>query len=439
MSIYCGENEDYSFFDGRTVKEIYNEIKKVYIEQKKPWVIGYSGGKDSSTALQLIWYAIRELEPEKRKYPIYVISSDTLVETPPITKYINQTMKKINILAKETQLPFEANIVNPLINDTFWVNLLGRGYPAPTIRFRWCTDRMKIDPANRFIEEKISAHGDVIIVLGVRRGESMTRDQVMSLHRIEGSLLSIHTYFKKAFVYTPIENFTIDDVWEYLLKYESPWGDNRALFEMYRNSTAGECPLIVDDKIPSCGNSRFGCWVCTVVSEDKTMKELVKQGEKWMKPLLDFRNKLAVTQDPEKKHIYRSQKRRDGKVIERVREDNDKRKPWIPGPYKFEVRKNFLKDLLLKQELMRKEGPDKNILLIQNAELKEIQKIWLREEGDWQKTVFKIYEEITGHKLQVPVDDLFIFTEKEEQLIEEICEAHRVNSQLVKSLLTCSS
>ena len=143
---------------------------------------------------------------------------------------------------------------------------------------------MKIRPANQFVLNKVTEHGEVIMVLGVRRGESATRDQVLSLHRIKNSLLSRHTTLPNASVYTPVVDFTTEDVWMYLLSNPSPWGgDNRQLVPLYRNTNAqGECPLVVDETTPSCGNSRFGCWTCTVVRKDKAMEGLIDNGEDWM-------------------------------------------------------------------------------------------------------------------------------------------------------------
>ena len=293
----------YSIFDSRDLDDIHSEIQEVYLKNARPWVIGYSGGKDSTTALQLVWYALAELPTEKRKYPVYVISSDTLVETPVIVSYITGTLERLEKVAQKEKMPFQTDIVRPKITDTFWVNLIGKGYPAPYSKFRWCTDRMKIKPANRFILEKASEHGEVILVLGSRKGESSTRDQVLNMHRIENSLLSRHTTLPNAFVYTPVVDFTTDDIWIYLLSVASPWGsDNRQLLTLYRNTNAqGECPLVVDESTPSCGNSRFGCWTCTVVTKDKAMEGLIDNGEDWMLPLLEFRDFLAETQDPEKK------------------------------------------------------------------------------------------------------------------------------------------
>ena len=216
------------------------EIRAVYLGDARPWVIGYSGGKDSTTTLQLVWTALRAIPVESRTKPVYVISSDTLVETPKIVEYVDRTLAQINGAAKAEGMPITAHKVTPVTNDSFWVNVIGRGYPVPSTQFRWCTERLKISPANSFILDRVAEFGEVVVVLGVRSSESSTRAQVMSLHRISGSHLSRHTTLPKAFVYTPIELFTVDDVWTYLLQVPSPWGaNNRDLVTLYRNAQAG--------------------------------------------------------------------------------------------------------------------------------------------------------------------------------------------------------
>ena len=229
--------DSYSIFDSCTIDEIHQEIQKVYLDNARPWVIGYSGGKDSTTALQLVWDALSGLSPEERKYPVYVISSDTLVETPVIVSYITKTLNQIEKLANKKQMPFETSLVYPKTEDTFWVCLIGKGYPTPYNRLRWCTDKMKIQPANQFILNKASEYGEVILVLGVRKGESTTRDQVMNLHEMENSLLRRHSKLPNAFIYAPIVDFSLNDVWMYLLSNPPPWGgDHKQLVTLYRNA-----------------------------------------------------------------------------------------------------------------------------------------------------------------------------------------------------------
>ena len=381
-----------SVFDTHTLQEIYKEIQHVYQMNERPWIIGYSGGKDSTTALQLVWCAIEQLNPEERKNPIYVISTDTLVETPVIVDYIVTTLNKIEETAKLKKMPITTHKLRPIVNDTFWVNLIGRGYPAPSNTFRWCTERMKINPADRFIKEKASEYGEVILILGIRKSESMTRAQVMSLNQIKGTVLQRHSTLPSAYVYAPIEDFTLNDVWTYLLQTPCPWGNNnRDLAALYK-SAQGECPMVVDDTTPSCGNSRFGCWVCTVVKRDKTMEALIDSGAEWMEPLLELRDFLASTQDPEKKPIYRELKRRMGNVSFK----SDGSGKITRGPYKLEFCKEILRRLLETQMLVRKNGPIKDLILIEPDELYAIRKIWKTERGDWQDSIPQIYRQVTG-------------------------------------------
>lgn len=425
-----GGNE--SGFDKKPLGVLQEEIRSLYVSDGRPWVIGYSGGKDSTTTLQLIWYSLAQLPPEKRKKPVYVISSDTLVETPVIVGYIDRTLERINEVAVRTEMPFRAEKVRPRLEDTFWVNMIGKGYPAPYRRFRWCTDRLKIQPANRFIEERVNQYGEVVLVLGVRRAESATRAQVMSLHRKRGLLLSRHTVLRSAWVYTPIEHFSTDDVWTYLLSAPSPWGsNNRDLVTLYRNAQAGECPLVVDTTTPSCGNSRFGCWTCTVVERDKSMEAMIDNGQEWMEPLLELRDWLAATREPSRKHEFREVRRRDGKV--HIWGEGKNKIVW--GPYKLAIRREILRKLLEAQKEVRLRGPDPKAKLITDEELHEIRRLWRKEEGDWEDTVPPIFRKVTGEDLDWVDEDTAGSTALDSRILEEICTEYGVPLNLLKELI----
>ena len=425
--------EEVSAFENRSLEEIHDEIIETYLGDDRPWVIGYSGGKDSTTALQLIWYAIKELPEENKSKPIYVISSDTLVETPKIVNHITSTLEGINEHAEKESLPFEAHKVTPKVDDSFWVNLIGRGYPAPNQTFRWCTERMKIDPADRFIEEKVSEHGEVTVILGVRKAESATREQVMNLHSIEGSVLSRHSKFTNAFVYTPIEDWLVDDVWTYLLQVDCPWGkNNRDLAALYQEAD-DECPMVIDTKTPSCGNSRFGCWTCTVVSEDKAMQNMIDEGEEWMEPLLEFRDFLKETQDPEKKPNYRMVK---GREHGNIRMKNNGGDGIIPRAHKFEFCKDLLRKLLETKKEVNESIPEgEEMDLIREEELREIRSLWREERADWEDSVPMIYNEVMDDDLDWVQDDLGSLGEMEANILEMVCEEHDVPAELVKRLL----
>ena len=387
------EKDRASVFEVRDLDDIHEEIRQTYLRDDRPWVIGYSGGKDSTTAVQLIWYALSELDKEQLDKTIYVISSDTLVETPKIVNHITSTLENIDRYADNKELPFKAKKVYPDVSDSFWVNLLGRGYPAPNQKFRWCTDRLKIDPADQFIQETISEHGEAVVILGARKAESATREQVMNLHSIEGSILSRHSKFANAYVYTPIEDFLVDDVWDYLLQVDCPWGkNNRDLAALYQEAD-DECPL------------------------------------------LEFRDLLKSTQDPDDKPTYRAMKgRRYGKIKAKT---NGAEGEIIPRGYKLEFRKDLLQRLLeTEKEVNQRRPEDEEYLeLIREPELREIRKIWRNQESDWKDSVPEIYENTMGEELDWISDDLGSFSEAEEEVLAQVAAEEDVPPKLLKKLL----
>ena len=424
---------------GKRLQDIVEFIKDVYLADKRPWIVGFSGGKDSTTVLSLVYSALMQLPASKRHKHIYVVSSDTLVETPVVVNMIEKVLDQINKQATKDKLPVSAHPVYPKWDQTFWVNLLGRGYPAPTKQFRWCTERMKIDPVSDFITDKVAEFGEAVIVLGSRSQESASRAQVIAKHKIEGSALSHHTSLPNSYAFLPIEDWSADDVWMYLMGAPNPWGDdNQELFELYKGSNQGECPLVIDTSTPSCGNSRFGCWTCTVVTEDRALQGLIQSGESWMKPLLTFRNKIYKSTDPANKAKYRNHKRRTGRVSymkpspgsEDVAEIKH-----IPGPYWLDVRKKWLKELLSIEKALGEDGhPFK---LIREEELQAIRQEWLRDpnEPDWKDSLPNIYAEVYDNEIEWVENDAGAFTEPDAELLNELSKKHGVPAELIMKLL----
>ena len=420
-----------SVFEKKSLDSIYNEIQKVYLSDSKPWIIGYSGGKDSTTILQLIWYALAKLPKKNLHKKVHVISSNTLVESPFLIKMATESIKKINVASRIQKLPLSAEHVMPEINNSFWVNILGRGYPAPTKTFRWCTDRLKIQPADKYIIDKVAYHGDVIVVLGVRKDESATRAQAMNLYKIKNSLLSRHSKYPQAFVYAPISDFSTDDVWSYLLQKKNPWGmNNRDLLAMYKNPDDTECPLVVDKTTTSCGNSRFGCWTCTVVKKDKSLQNLIDQGNDWMIPLLELRDFLYKTTLPETKHEYRDFRGRNGHVRMKSNGTGISR-----GPYKLSFLKILLEKILQAQKKINKMAPEEKFKLILPKELYLIREMWVREKGDWSDSLPKIYSEIMGTDLDWIDNDWGLFSFEEKTILDKICLNENISTELIVSLL----
>ena len=420
-----------SIFDKRKLDEIHEEIRTVYLSDNRPWIIGFSGGKDSTCLVQLVWHAISKLPLEKRQKMIYVISSDTLVESPQIAERITGNLDNMEKSGKEANLPIGTNLLRPKTSDTFWVRLLGLGYPAPTVQFRWCTDMLKINNADRFIQEKVSEYGEAIVLLGMRKSESISRHQTMNLYKIKNSLLSRHSKFAQTYVYTPIEDFSAEDVWNYLLQNKNPWGkENRDLLALYQDANASECPLVVDTSTPSCGGGRFGCWTCTVVDKQNYLTNLIENGEEWMEVLADLREELKITQEPEEWEKVREKKRRSGRVELKTHGSG-----YTPGPYTMEFRKQYLRKLLQGEIKIQKMKNDPDLKLILEEEVHEIQRIWRMEQGDWQNSAYQIFYEVTGVKLESVKEDIGGFGAEEQKLLQEVCTNSNVPYQLVSRLL----
>ena len=404
--------------DSQALAGVEEEIRETYLADGRPWIIGFSGGKDSTCVTQLVWSALSGLPAAALTKRVYVISSDTLVEQPRIVETVTGSLEAMERAAAGSPLPLETSLVRPALSDTFWVCLIGKGYPAPSNTMRWCTDRLKIQSANRFIEERVSEHGEVVVVLGSRRAESSTRAQVIDSHRLEGSNLSHHSTLAQAFVYMPIRDFADRDVWNYLLQSPSPWGaDNRDLLAMYRDAKAGECPLVIDTRTASCGGGRFGCWVCTVVDRDRSMENMIDNGGEWMVPLNELRQLLKDTQDPARKEEVRDLKHRNGRIIFW----NDR---LTRGPYTLEFRKEVLRRLLEAQEAVRSGGPDPSMTLIGEDEIREVQRLWRVEQGDWRNTAFAICRDVTGVDLEQDGDDMGAFGDIEQSELEDACGLH---------------
>jgi DNA sulfur modification protein DndC len=391
------------------LKVLTTEIQELYCQDSLPWIVGYSGGKDSTAVLQLIWNAIAALPIEKRTKTIHVITTDTMVENPVVSAWVDKSLTIMGTVAKEQNMPVEPILLKPAVKDSFWVNLIGKGYPAPRQGFRWCTERLKIKPSDNYIREKIRESGEVILVLGTRKAESSSRAALMEKHRNWRifSHLNYNPSRPNSLIYTPIEDWRTDEIWLYLMQWQNPWGNNnKDLFAMYRGATAdNECPLVVDTSTPSCGSSRFGCWVCTLVSADKSMEAMIQNDEEkeWMQPLLDLRNELDVENDSDRRDF----RRRQGQIqlYERSVEGNVDAKEIvnIPGPYTKHWREEWLRRVLQAQTEVRKNAPVEmqTIELIAIEELSEIRRIWLEEFHEFDDVLPGIYLEVTG---QVFVD-----------------------------------
>lgn len=397
-----------------SISQSIEHVKKLYVSDSIPWVIGYSGGKDSTATLQLIWYALQELATEgKANKQVNVISTDTLVENPVVSSWVNKSLEKMRAAAEEQGLPIVPHKLTPEVKNRFWYNLIGKGYPAPRAKFRWCTDRLKISPSNSFIQGLADQNGEAILVLGTRKAESSAR--AASMERFESSEtntrkalgLTENATLDRVWVYTPISHWTNDDVWIYLNSVKNPWDfPNHDLMGMYQGATeGGECPLVVDKSTQSCGDSRFGCYVCTMVSEDKSMNAMIANDEEkeWMMPLVMLRSEIEVNDTNNNKKLEKLRRDKSNRDFRRMngsltvhvtRNGAD----IVPGPYLQSFREHMLKKVLEAQMAVQRMAPPEvqDLELLSIEELEAIRQVWLDEKHEAEDRVPLIYEQVIG-------------------------------------------
>ena len=383
-----------------TINGLMNTIQNLYLCDDIPWVIGYSGGKDSTATLQLVWLALAALPREQVNKTVHIINTDTMVESPVISKWVQTSLKRMDEAAVEQGLPFVTHRLTPAMDNTFWVNFLGRGYPFPRKKLRWCTDRLKIQPVNTFVRDQIAEHGEIIMVIGTRKAESARRAKTMAYYEKKRvrELLSPNQAMVNELVFSPLEDWNDNDVWVFLMQYQNPWGySNKELLTLYKGATAdNECPMMVEKGLPSCGKSRFGCWVCTMVEKDKSMEAMISNDDEkaWMSVLLEFRNKFG---DEEHDRERRSFRKMAGFL-------QGSYKQLHHGPYKKEIREEWLKDLLEIQKDINENGPEEfqNLELITIPELRIIRRIWVKEKHEFEDTLPRIYEEVFEKEFDDP-------------------------------------
>lgn len=359
-----------------------------------PWVVGLSGGKDSTAVTMVLLEAIESLPPMLRKRKrVFVTCVNTLVEAPPVIEHVHGFIGVLKAYVRDRDLPVEVVELTPSVDQTFWSNVIGRGYPVPNRSFRWCTDRMKVRPQTDFLKNNVDIFGSPPVahfLLGTRFDESAARKGTMDANTDKGTDLHQHGTIPTSAVIRPIEEWTADDVWDHLLKPDWVGGGvnpflevNERLATLYRDAASGECPVIHDPSRQTCAGSRFGCWTCTVVDVDSSLREMIETGgtryeSERLGLLADLRDELKVDRNKEENRVKGRNRR--GKVL--VQRDRD----MALGPYTMDYRQRLLDRLLDIQERFN-EGLDEGSrqVLIDEEEVAAIQRIWAEEEVNLAK------------------------------------------------------
>jgi DNA sulfur modification protein DndC len=321
------------------IQETYNAFNYIINKGYDKWLITFSGGKDSTLTLILaIEYALKNRDCVKS---IDIVYSDTLIEISSIHQFAMDFLKYINESDRISDLPITTHIVTPKIEDRFWVKVLGNGYPPPHQKFRWCTRRLKIEPCNEILKE-IIVPNETAVLTGVRFGESNSRNQRLNASCARGGECGQGLWFERSNklnigYLAPIINWPLCDVWDYLCGFAPIY----------------EYPTHTLKSVYNGHDTRFGCWMCTVVRQDKAMARTIEQ-YKWshLKPLYEFRN-----------YLWESTRLKETRVLN---------KNGHIGKLKIKVRKELLKKLLTIEASTK-------VKIINEREIGYIKKLWTKE------------------------------------------------------------
>ncbi len=270
-SNYTGGEDRLAF---RIKESVSNLVSAFQVDDIGTWIVMYSGGKDSTVTLLL---AIEAAKICKYQPKLHVIFSNTGVEIPSMLEHAESFLAALALSHSWIKI----HTVGPVISENFWVLVAGKGYPPPNQSFRWCTDKLKVKPAEEKIRNLVIP-GRTAILTGVRFGESDARDKRLNLSCSRGGECShgqwvSHSGKLQCAYIGPIVAWRECDVWDFLDFIAPSLG-----FE------TGKLKAIY-----SGPDTRFGCWSCSVVKRDKAMEKIVlsSEGRHWA-PLNELRNWL---------------------------------------------------------------------------------------------------------------------------------------------------
>lgn len=336
----------------KTINTLHNDtlerVKQEYTQSDKDWIVAYSGGKDSSVLLMLVLHAVEKIK--KRQITIAYCNSG--VEIPLVKNFAYKVLRKIIKKAQLLNLPIKTKIVYPKYKERFFVKIIGRGYPPPTNKFRWCTDRLRVNPLRSIYSNNTQTSWTVL--LGIRKNESQQRDRGLAKYTSQIKYHFEQSKNNNIDIYCPLIDYDTNDIWDLLLNNSYNHGiDFVELARLY--NVIGDRKKRAKQDNPSTEDIRFGCWICTVVRKDKAMHSLIQHGHVSLKPLLSFRNWLADIRD---NVSYRCSRRRNGQIG--------------PGPFTMRTRKRILEQLLEVQKIVPWQ-------LITKEEIRLIKLLWAND------------------------------------------------------------
>lgn len=329
------------------IERCAQEISKSRVSE---WVIGFSGGKDSTAALKIFLQGA--LLGGKKDARITIIYCDTGVENPELDFFAKRTLANLALELPKEFPNASVKLLQAPIKERFFVRIIGRGYAPPSNRFRWCTKGLRIRPVERYLS---TTGMDAAVVLGLRFGESTQRDR--SLKAADGAefVWQKQREGTRRDLFLPVIDFDLEWIWAAVQAIAYPSSiDAFALEELYRGASE-ECPMIRSPLSPPCASGRFGCWTCTVVRRDKSAENMIRQGRVGLQPYLDFRNWLQ-----------------DFRSVEGMRWSVRRNGAPGPGPFTVYARKIIKREIELLEAVVDRE-------VLSHQEVHAIHDLWLED------------------------------------------------------------
>jgi len=134
--------------------DIKTSLRSLYLDDPRPWLVGFSGGKDSTMLASLIVEVVAGIPDDQCKKPVVVLCTDTRVEIPAIVEMVEGTLARIQRFSQQNDLNIEVNLQRPPPEESFWVNMIGRGCRPSNRTFRWCTHELKIGLATAVVSQR---------------------------------------------------------------------------------------------------------------------------------------------------------------------------------------------------------------------------------------------------------------------------------------------
>jgi len=281
-----------------------------FMDAGRPAIVLFSGGKDSSVLLNLALTAASEQVRHGRRPLVVIAHSDVGVENPEIQRLVTGELAKASRFAREHGVTAVVRVAKPAFWDSFPVRVIGgRALPTFPDSRRDCQTDLKRLPNERElaqIERELLAKGwqKPVLMTGVRRDESVVRGAAVK-GRGEKAV-TLWTDKEGRLRLSPLLEWAVDDVWQYLGLANAGVIPSYSRFEetmqTYQAAGGSSCVVVADAEMQKHSkpcSSRFGCWVCTAVREDKSLRQMIETDRDrygYMAPLAALRDFIAYTQ-----------------------------------------------------------------------------------------------------------------------------------------------